>query len=158
MLNAHPVSAYGTGGRARDFVGDCWDHYAVVFHYPNDVVCSFNSRQYGFAYDDIMCRAYGQKGTVDTHYFGKVTFKSTEFTRSGDVGNLYSTGVVANIAAFHDSITKGEFVNPTVAKSVRSNLTAILGRTAAYKKGVVTWQEMMRNPEKLEADLKGLKT
>jgi predicted dehydrogenase len=158
MLNAHPVSAYGTGGRARDFVGDCWDHYAVVFHYPNDVVCSFNSRQYGFAYDDIMCRAYGQKGTVDTHYFGKVTFKSTEFTRSGDVGNLYSTGVVANIAAFHDSITKGEFVNPTVAKSVRSNLTAILGRTAAYKKRAVTWQEMMRNPEKLEADLKGLKT
>ncbi len=158
MLNTHPVSACGTGGRARGFVGDCLDHYAVVFQYPNDAVCSFNSRQYGFAYDDIMCRAYGLNGTLDTHYFGKVTFKSTEFSSSGDVGNLYSTGAEANIASFHISITKGEFSNPTVAESVRSNLTAILGRTAAYQKGaVVTWQDMMRKQEKLEADLKGLK-
>ncbi len=157
MLNTHPVSAYGTGGRAREFVGKCWDHYAVVFHYPNDVVCSFNSRQYGFAYDDIMCRAYGLNGTLDTHYFGKVTFKSTEFSRSGDVGNLYTTGAEANIATFHNNVTKGDFSNPTVAESVRSNLTAILGRMAAYRKGVVTWQDMMRQQEKLEVDLKGLK-
>jgi len=158
MLNAHPLSAYGTGGRARDFVGACLDHYAVVFQFPNDIITSFNSRQYGFAYDDILCRVYGLKGTVDTHYFGKVTFKSTEFSSSGDVGNLYTTGAVANIATFHNSITKGEYGNPTVAESVRSNLTAILGRTAAYQKGaVVTWQDMMRKQEKLVADLKGLK-
>jgi len=158
MLNAHPVSAYGTGGRARDFVGACLDHYAVVFQFPNDIITSFNSRQYGFAYDDILCRVYGLKGTVDTHYFGKVTFKSTEFSSSGDVGNLYTTGAAANIASFHNNITKGEFSNPTVAESVRSNLTAILGRTAAYQKGaVVTWQDMMRKQEKLGADLKGLK-
>jgi len=158
MLNAHPLSAYGTGGRARDFVGACLDHYAVVFQFPNDIITSFNSRQYGFAYDDILCRVYGLKGTVDTHYFGKVTFKSTEFSSSADVGNLYTTGAAANIATFHNSITKGEFINPTVAESVRSNLTAILGRTAAYQKGVVvTWQDMMRKQEKLVADLKGLK-
>lgn len=157
MLNAHPVSAYGTGGRVREFVGACLDHYAVVFHYPNDVICSFNSRQYGFAYDDILCRVYGLKGMVDTHYFGKVTFKSTEFSSSAEVGNLYSTGTAANIATFHNSITKGDAANPTVGESVRSNLTAILGRMATYQKGVVTWQEMMRKQEKLVADLKGLK-
>jgi predicted dehydrogenase len=158
LLNAHPLSAYGTGGRARDFVGACLDHYAVVFQFPNDIITSFNSRQYGFAYDDILCRVYGLKGTVDTHYFGKVTFKSTEFSSSGDVGNLYTTGAAANIATFHNNITKGVFGNPTVAESVRSNLTSILGRTAAYQKGaVVTWQEMMRKKEKLAADLKGLK-
>lgn len=157
MLNAHPVSAYGTGGRARDFVGACLDHYAVVFQFPNDIITSFNSRQYGFAYDDILCRVYGLKGTVDTHYFGKVTFKSTEFSSSGDVGNLYTTGAAVNIATFHNSVTKGEFSNSTVTESVRSNLTAILGRTAAYQKGaVVTWQDMMRKQERFVADLKGL--
>ena len=143
---------------AGDFVGECLDHYAVVFQFPNDIVTSFNSRQYGFAYDDILCRVYGLKGTVDTHYFGKVIFKSTEFSSAGDVGNLYTTGAVANIATFHNCVTKGEYSNPTVPESVRSNLTAILGRTAAYQKGVlVTWQDMMRKQEKLMADLKGLK-
>ena len=157
MLDTQPVSARGSGGRARDFVGDCWDHYAVVFHYPDDILTSFNSRQCGFGYDDILCRVHGLKGTVDTHYFGKVTFKSTEYSRTGDVGNLYSTGAEANIATFHESVTAGECSNLTVGASVRSNLTAILGRTAAYQQGVVTWAEMMRQQEKLVADLKGLK-
>jgi predicted dehydrogenase len=26
FINADPIKAYGTGGRTRPFVGDCWDH------------------------------------------------------------------------------------------------------------------------------------
>ena len=157
MLNAEPLRAYGTGGRKREFVGDCWDHFAVVFYFPNDLVVSFNSHQSGFGYDDIMCRVYGLKGTADTHYFGNVTVKATEFHLDGNVGDLYRQGVETNIATFHDRITKGEFGNPTVPPSVRSNLTTILGRMAAYKNGAVSWQEMMRANEKFAPDLKGLK-
>ena len=157
MLDAQPLRAYGAGGRAREFVGNCWDHFAVIFYYPNDVIVSFNSHQSGFGYDDIMCRVYGLKGTVDTHYFGKVMVKTMDFYNSAEVGSLYGDGVITNIATFHDSITKGESGNPTVAASVRSNLTTILGRMAAYKNGVVTWQEMMKAKEKLVADLKGLR-
>jgi hypothetical protein len=40
---------------------------------------------------------------------------------------------------------------------VRSNLTAVLGRTAGYKGGEVTWDEMIKAGEKLEPNLKGLK-
>jgi len=157
MLNAEPVRAYGTGGRKREFLGDCWDHFAVIFYYPNDIVVSFNSHQMGYGYDDIMCRVYGFKGTADTHYFGNVTVKAEEFHMDGSVGNLFTDGVVTNIATFRDNIIKGECSNPTVAASVRSNLTTILGRTAAYKKGMVTWDEMMRKKEKFAPDLKGLK-
>ena len=60
-------------------------------------------------------------------------------------------------AEYIDSIIKGDFSNPTVAPSVRSNLTTILGRTAAYKNTVVTWDEMMRANEKWSADLSNLK-
>ena len=148
MLDAEPLRAYGTGGRKRDYVGDCWDHFAVIFYFPNDIVVSFNSHQSGFGYDDILCRAYGLNGTVDTHYFGNVTVKAKEFHSDDNVGNLYTDGVVTNIATFHDNITKGNCANPTVPASVRSNLTTILGRMAAYKNGVVTWQEMMRAKEK----------
>ena len=157
MLNADPVRAYGTGGRKRDYVGDCWDHFAVIFYYPNDLVVSFNSHQSGQGYDDIMCRVYGLKGTADTHYFGNVTVKAQEFHLDGKMGNLYTEGAETNIATFRDNIIKGECGNPTVAPSVRSNLTTLLGRTAAYKNGVVTWQEMMSHKEKFTHDLKGLK-
>lgn len=157
MINAEPVKASGTGGRKREFVGNCWDNFAVIFHYPSDLVCSFNSRQSGFAYDDIMCRVYGLNGTVDTHYAGKVTIRTRDARIDGDSGNLYQDGAVTNIASFHEAITKGDFSNPTVAPSVRSNLTTILGRTAAYKGREVTWKEMMQANEKLEARLQGLK-
>src|ERR1019366_3832974 len=157
MLDAEPVRANGTGGRKRESAGDCWDHFAVIFYYPNDLVVSFNSHQSGFGYDDIMCRVYGLKGTADTHYFGNVTVKATEFHLDGSVGSLYGDGVVTNIATFRDNITKGDCANLTVPASVRSNLTTILGRMAAYKNSVVTWQDMMRAQEKFAPDFKGLK-
>ena len=157
MLDAEPIRAYGTGGRKRESAGNCWDHFAVIYYFPNDLVVSFNSHQSGYGYDDIMCRVYGLKGTADTHYFGNVTVKATDFHSDGSVGNLYTDGVVTNIATFRDNITKGDCANLTVPASVRSNLTTILGRTAAYKNGVVTWEEMMRKKERFAPDLKGLK-
>ena len=47
--------------------------------------------------------------------------------------------------------------NPTAAPSVRSNLTCVLGRTAAYTGRPVTWDEMIKANEKWEPDLKGLR-
>jgi len=41
---------------------------------------------------------------------------------------------------------------------VRSNLTTILGRAAAYQRREVTWDEMMRTNEKLEYDLSGFQS
>ncbi|WCJ60013.1 hypothetical protein NXS98_02480 [Fontisphaera persica] len=58
---------------------------------------------------------------------------------------------------FYDSIAKGDFTNPTVAPSVRSNLVTILGRTAAYKNTEVTWAQMMKAREKWTFDTRGLK-
>jgi len=158
FLNAEPIRAYGTGGRARDFLGSCWDHFALLFYFPGEVVVTFNSKQVGHGYDDIMCRVYGIQGYADTHYFGKVTLRSNEEVFNGEMTNLYIDGVVRNIATFYDNINRGDCTNPTVAPSVRSNLTTILGRTAAYQKREVTWQAMMSRNEKLEADLTGLKT
>jgi len=40
---------------------------------------------------------------------------------------------------------------------VRSNLTTILGRTAAYKNAEVTWEKMLQEQERFVVDLKGLK-
>jgi predicted dehydrogenase len=156
FLNAEPVKVVGTGGRARDFLGDCWDHFALIYTFPKDVILTFSSKQFGVEYDDIMCRVYGVSGTADTHYGGKVWIRSKEDAFTGDTGPIYAEGATRNIAAFHEAITKADFTNSTVAPSVRSNLTTILGRTAAYKKSEVTWAEMMKINEKWEFDTKSL--
>ncbi len=157
FLDAAPLKAVGTGGLARGF-GTCWDHFAVLYSFPNDVLTTFSSKQVGHGYDDILCRVYGTEGTADTHYFGEVWVRSKEDGyNGGKLANLYTDGAVNNIAAFHRAITEGDVSNPTVAPSVRSNLTTILGRTAAYEKGEVTWAEMMRRGERLDFPLNRLK-
>ena len=158
ILDGRPLKAYGTGGRkGRSGPGNCYDHFAVIYYFPNDVVLSFSSKQFGSGYDDIGCRVYGPQGTIDTHYFGSVSISGKAAYAGGKMDNLYTKGAVANIAQFHKDVTGGHYSNPTVAPSVRSNLTTILGRSAAYKKGEVTWDEMMKANEKFQFDLAGLK-
>ena len=157
FLNAAPVQAYGTGGRVRPYLGNCWDHFAVIFEFPDNVIVSFCSAQVGFGYDDIMCRFYGTEGSADTHYGNKIMLHSRDDIFNGTTTNLGMEGTLQNIATFYDNIARGDFSNPAVAPAVRSNLTCILGRTAAYKKTTVTWNEMMRANEKLEVSFKGCK-
>lgn len=156
FLKAPPLKAVGTGGLARGF-GTCWDHFSVIYTFPDGVLTTFSSKQVGHAYDDILCRVYGTEGTADTHYFGEVWVKSKEDGfNGGKLANLYTDGAVNNIAAFHRAITSGDVSNPTVAPSVLSNLTTILGRTAAYAHGEVTWAEMMRRADRWDFPLSRL--
>ena len=157
VLDAAPLHAVGSGGRARA-AGTCWDHFSVRFTFPGDVLLTFCSKQLGDGWDDICCRVYGTEGTLDSHYFGEVSIRGRLPYRGGKMANLYTEGAVSNVAAFHDSITRGDFSNPTVAPSVRSTLTTILGRTAAWRGARVSWDEMMSANEELRADLSGLRS
>jgi len=158
VLDASPLHAVGTGGRKARTAGTCWDHFSVTFTFPGDVLLTFCSKQLGDGWDDICCRFYGTEGTLDTHYFDEVSIRGRLPYRGGKVSNLYADGAASNIATFHDSITRGDFSNPTVAASVRSTLTTILGRTAAWRSARVSWDEMMSANEELKADLTGLRS
>jgi predicted dehydrogenase len=157
IVNAEPLKAYGRGGRARPFLGDCWDHYSVLFFFPNDLMITFTAKQVGFGFDDIMVRAHGTEGTAETNYGGKCWLRSREDRFEGATDNIYLVGVEKNMVTFYKAITEGNCSNPTVQPSVRSNLTTILGRTAAYKGEEVTWDQMMRSKEKWPFDTKGLR-
>lgn len=157
ILDAAPVKAVGTGGKARPFAGDCWDHFSVIFTYPKDFILTFCSKQVGKYWDDIQCRVYGTEGTIDTHYGGAVLVHCDDKYNGGQTSNIYADGVAQNVQTFHDNITKGDFANPSVASSVRSNLTTILGRTAAYTRKEITWDQMMKKAEHWEFPLKALK-
>ncbi len=159
ITDAAPLKAFGACGKnGRDDAGTCNDHFGVLYSFPKDVLVTFTGTQFGTGYGDIGCRMFGSQGTVDTHYFGIAQIVGHKSYKGGRHGNLYTDGAISNIAAFHTAISKGDCTNATIAPSVRSNLTTILGRTAAYKKAEVTWDEMIRSGEKLEFSTAGLKS
>ena len=158
MLDANPIKAFGTGGRkGRVDPGDCWSHFVVTYFFPNDVPLDFSSTQIAKDFSDIHCRLFGSRGTADTHYDGQVWVRGGNPLR-GSTKGLYTSGAVANIREFHTCILGGDCGNLTVAPSVRSNLTCILGRQAAYAGSVVTWQAMMKAATRIDGKLHGLKT
>jgi len=159
IMGVPPVWAVGTGGRKYRPVGTCYDTFSVLFQYPNDVGITFSSRQsegYG-TQDGIRNRMFGTQGILETEYGGQVLIRGKNFYRGGKSPGIYQEGAVANIKAFHENIMAGKFDNPTVEPSVQSNLITILGRMAAYEKRMVTWDEMLKRKEKLDANLKGVK-
>jgi len=153
-LKSHPLKAFGTGGRkGRTDVGDCWDHFIVIFWYPNDVRIDFSSSQFLEGFHDMCMRVYGTKGTVDSHYGGPVTITGQSSWEGGDTKNIYSEGTITNVKNFVKSLETGKYIN-NAAESVESNLTSILGRMAAYSEELITWEEMLQSNEKLETKLR----
>jgi predicted dehydrogenase len=160
VMNTEPVYAAGTGGRkVRSHNGDTWDHFALVFEYPNNVGVTFSSRQFQGhgAIGGINNRMFGSKGVLETQYGGRVLIRGENFYPGGETGNIYEEGACSNIATFHDNIRESNFENQTARESVRSNLVTILGRTAAYTQEKVYWKKLIKCDQVLEADLTGLK-
>lgn len=157
IIDADPIRAIGAGGHKLRPPGSIYDHFTVIYTFPGDLLMSFACIQcIPEAKDEIRARAFGSEGVIDTDYYSGVTVRGKEFYK-GTEANLYTTGAQTNIREFHQFITTGKCDNPTVAPSVRSNLTAILGREAGYRRGEVTWADMMREAKKLEPDLRGVR-
>ena len=160
-LGGHPLKATGAGGRTnwadtKSDTGDAWDHFAVTFWYPGDVQASFSSHQLSGRFSDLCVRCFGLKGCADTHYGGLVRIASDDADKTwtgSDKDDTFTGGCITNIKNFVASIQAGKPIN-NAAAAVESNLTGILGRTAAYRGGTVTWDEMMASNEKWEANLK----
>ncbi len=161
MMQKPPLHAVGTGGHKVRDAGDCYDHFACLYQYSDDVGITFSSRQFpghGVKPDGIVNRIFGSLGVLQTEYGGRVLIRGKHFYRGGKTGGIYESGVKNNIATFYRNITEGHYENVTVAPSVQSNLITILGRTAAYQRDTVTWERLMKSTEVMEPDLRGLKT
>jgi predicted dehydrogenase len=158
FLQGVPLKAHGTGGRAdwsgtANNTGDAWDHFVVTFTYPNNVQASFSSHQLNGAFSDLCVRVVGVDGCADTHYGGSLRIVGKNPWNGAEKDDTFKGGAVENVKQFIASIRAGKPIY-NFEESVRSNLTGILGRTAAYKQREVTWDEMMKSDEKWEVSLK----
>ena len=159
-LGGHPEKASGTGGRAdwsgtANTMGDAYDHFALSFWYPGGVHASFSSNQLTPTYSDLCVRCFGVHGSADTHYGGLVRITADQKDKSwvgSEKDDTFTGGCVSNIKAFVESVQTGKPIN-NAATAVDSNLTAILGRTAAYQQRTVTWDELMASGGRYTVDL-----
>ena len=168
-LQGTPLHAIGAGGKkgCMDF-GNTWTNYQVIYKYPNDVNVSVQSTQNGTAFGDVCARFIGTKGIAEAHYSGGVFIKGENEWDSGVVrGGISLTpeqiATGASLSSLDDadknkgtsfisSIETGHYLNQ-LRSGCDSTLTAILGREAATRQELVTWDEIDFSSEKTDPKL-----
>jgi predicted dehydrogenase len=183
VLKGHPLKAVGTGGRkVRDDWGNIWDHFDVIFTYPDNVRVSLNHVQFGEALWDVGERFFGSKGVAESHYLGVVGIYGEEpwsWEGGGEATISPSTNIYAlrkqggaeqvtgtfhgpleeadpeKTKAFVESILTGKYHNQA-AQAVEGTLSAILGRMAAYSGREVTWDEMLASEQYYDPAFEGI--
>ena len=153
FLGGHPLEAQGRLGLAgAERQGDMADFFSVQYAYPNGVAADFIGTRFASRYRDQCVRVQGTRGTVDSHYMGAVNIIGAN-PWAGAATDTTRLGAQTNVRSFLESIRAARPIDNTAA-AAQSNLTAILGRTAAYRKRSVTWEEMLRTGEKFDADIR----
>ncbi|HTS69886.1 MAG TPA: Gfo/Idh/MocA family oxidoreductase [Terriglobia bacterium] len=181
VLKDHPLKAIGAGGRkVRDDGGNIWDHFNVIFTYPDNARVCLNHVQFGNWMWDVAERFFGSRGVSESHYSGvlgiygeepwswdgggKPISPSTNFyairrdAGEGSAGAFHGALDEADpekTKAFVESILTGKYHNQA-AQGAESTLSAILGRTAAYLGREVTWDELLASGQFYDPELEGL--
>jgi len=169
VLDGHPVQAAGSGGRkVRTDSGDCFDHFVVTYEYPGGVSVSFSSTQHNRGWWDVCERFFGSEGVSEAHYSQPVAihgdnawdyFKEKaaqsgdeEFSTTGSFGGALDQADSEKQKAFIDSIVSGQFHNQA-EQGAESALSAMLGRDAAYKNGVLKWNDLLKSTKRWDAKI-----
>ncbi len=148
VLQAHPVEARATGGRhlrTDPSYGHIYDHFSVVYTYPNDVQVRATCRQMERSAPFISNRIVGTEGhadlnpteTIITDNDGETLFEMEK----GD-----EDPYVTEHTDLIESIRQNEPINEA-EQIAHSTLTGILGREAAYTGQTITWDELLQADE-----------
>jgi myo-inositol 2-dehydrogenase/D-chiro-inositol 1-dehydrogenase len=164
-LQSSPIHATGDGGRkgCLEF-GNAWTNYQVIYKYPNDVNVCLQCTQAGPIFSDVCARFVGTKGIAEAHYSGGVYIQGENEWDSGVVqgSNALTPQQIASGASlsslddsdknkgksFINSIETGNYLNQ-LRSGCDSTVSAILGREAATRQELVTWDEINLSSERI---------
>lgn len=159
IIGSDPIRAVATGGRKVRPAGSIYDHFAATYWFADDLTLSFTCIQsIPMVKDEIRARVYGADGFIDADYYTGVHLRGKDSGLRQAVENLYDTGTQVNIREFYEAVSKRDCSNRTVPASVRSNLTAVLGREAAYRGEALKLETLIQEAKKLQFDVSGLKS
>jgi len=146
-----PIKATGTGGRqsrTEAKYGNIFDHFAIVYEYPNGAKGFHFCRQQKDCSRAYHIEAMGNKGRANMNVFSKheiIGKKNWEWEKTHskkDKNNMYQTE--------HDelfaSIRKGQPINDGV-RAANSTMLALWGRMVAYTGETLTWEQALNSEE-----------
>jgi predicted dehydrogenase len=146
-FNAHPVQCIGMGGRqvrTGPEYGNCYDHFAVEYEYPNGVRVEYMGSQIDGVTNRNDQRLVGTKGRAYTD-FGRVVIEGPgKAEYAWDRVDPCIKQHADQIAA----IREGKRLNEG-RRIAESSLTAIMGRMSAYTGRALKWDWAM-NASKLD--------
>jgi len=115
------------------------------------VQVSFNSTQFAKGWSNMGVRLFGTTGTAEAHYrSGARLFGANKW--DAGVENSLEQAIAEKVKSFVASIQSGKFENQ-VAQGTESTLSAILGRTAAYKGKEMSWDRLVKSDTRWDAKL-----
>lgn len=152
MGDQPPIAAVANGGRTRpNHKGNIFDHFSVVYEYPNGVLGLLSSRQIPSCFNENADYIVGENGRCVING-GRVALENAKGRnmwrfRSSEDNNMYQEEHDTLFAA----IRKGETVNDGDWMAT-STMLAILGRMAAYTGQRVTWEDALQSTTDLAPD------
>ena len=145
MGDEPPQQCWGSGGRqvrTDPKYGNIFDHFSIVYEYPNDARGYHTCRHWRNTAQRTKDYLLGSKGTCDV--FGSKISGEAKWRYRGPNNNMYQTEHDEMFA----SIRAGKPINNGLY-AARSTLLAIMGRMAAYTGEVITWDMALNSKENL---------
>jgi len=140
-----PIRCWGSGGRqvrTDPAYGNIYDHFSIVYEYPDNVRGYHNCRHWQGTAVQTKDYVLGAKGTCDV--FGNKISGAEKWAYRGPKSDMYQTEHDELFAA----IRAGKPLN-NGASAARSTLLAIMGRMAAYTGEAITWEMALNSKESL---------
>jgi predicted dehydrogenase len=148
MGDAHPIRAFGMGGRQQrvdEKYGNIYDHYTVFYEYDNGVKVFFTCRQqdnWSSKVDELVLGTEGQAEVLAHRIWGKEKWRYR-----GPKPSMYR---VEHEELFK-SIRNGSPIN-NGHYMCNSTMIAIMGRACTYTGLELTWDKFSQSTERLGPD------
>jgi predicted dehydrogenase len=147
MNDKPPLKCWGVGGRQSRTdpkYGNIWDHFSVVYQYPENVRGYHHCRHWVNTPPQVKDFVLGTKGTADV--FDNVITGANKWKYRGPK-NKTSMYQIEHDEMFA-AIRTGKPIN-NGEKAAASTLLALMGRTAAYTGEIITPEMILGSQENL---------
>jgi predicted dehydrogenase len=150
MNDVAPIAARASGGRIqRSDDGDVYDHYDVVYEYPNGIMCHVAERQMKGAFTEVVDRIFCENGSLEapTRVMTKDISDKITWAYRGQPENMYQVCHNEWIAAIRagKELNAGEYM-------ANSTMLGILGREAAHSGQRITWDQLWASEQDMAPD------
>ncbi len=164
MLGTRPIRASGSGGRlVRTSIGEIYDHFNIVYEYPNQVLLNNTAVQIDGVLNDVSETIRGSKatftttagkgGTGGTRIEGIKGRRDTEtpivYRYEGDDDKHYDQEAATFVKSVLGEGTGEDKYRNDTTYGVESTFMAILGREAAYRRQTLGWDELWNSNQRL---------